>query len=59
MDQLVHAATSIYYNRDLEKDKKDTEREKRKDRQKEALIAGLQEVSPEHSSNPRTCFQCG
>jgi hypothetical protein len=32
LDQLVHAATSEYYNRDLEKEKKDLEKEKRKDK---------------------------
>jgi hypothetical protein len=32
LDQLVHVATSVYYNRDLEKEKKDVEREKRKDK---------------------------
>jgi hypothetical protein len=29
LDQLVHIATSVYYNRDLEKEKKDLEREKK------------------------------
>jgi hypothetical protein len=33
LDQLVHIAISVYYNRDLEKEKKDLEREKRKDEQ--------------------------
>jgi hypothetical protein len=28
LDQFIHEATSIYYNRDLEKEKKDMEREK-------------------------------
>jgi hypothetical protein len=32
LDQLVHVAMSIYYNRDLEKEKKDLEKEKRKDK---------------------------
>jgi hypothetical protein len=32
LDQLIHIATSIYYNRDLEKDKMDLEREKRNDK---------------------------
>jgi hypothetical protein len=35
---LVHIATSIYYNRDLEKEKKDLEKEKRKDKWQEGLI---------------------
>jgi hypothetical protein len=38
LDQLVHIATSIYYNRDLEKEKKDLEKEKRKDKWQEGLI---------------------
>jgi hypothetical protein len=38
LDQLFHVATSIYYNRDLEKEKKDLEKEKGKDKQQEALI---------------------
>jgi hypothetical protein len=29
LDQLVYIATSVYYNMDLEKEKKDLEREKR------------------------------
>jgi hypothetical protein len=32
LDQLVHIATSIYNNRNLEKEKKDLKREKRKDK---------------------------
>jgi hypothetical protein len=32
LDQLVCVATSIYYNRDLEKEKKDLEKEKRTDK---------------------------
>jgi hypothetical protein len=43
LDQLVHVATSVYYNRDLEKEKKDLERGKRKDKWQEALIAVLRE----------------
>jgi hypothetical protein len=41
LDQLFHAGTSTYYNRDLEKKEKDLEREKekRKDKWQEALIA--------------------
>jgi hypothetical protein len=56
---LVHVATSVYYNRDLEKERKDLEREKRKDRWQEALITALREALPRQSPNPRTCFQCG
>jgi hypothetical protein len=41
--QLVCVDTSVYYDRDLEKEKKDLEREKRKDKQ-EALIVALREV---------------
>jgi hypothetical protein len=59
LDKLVCVATSVYYNGDLEKERKDLEREKRKDKQQEALIAVLREASPEESPNPRTCFQCG
>jgi hypothetical protein len=32
LDQLVHVVTSVYYNRDLEKEKKYLEKEKRKDK---------------------------
>jgi hypothetical protein len=41
LDQLVHVATSVYFNRDLEKERKDLEREKRKDKRQEALITVL------------------
>jgi hypothetical protein len=44
LDQLVHVATSIYYNRDLEKEKKDLERKKRKDKGQKALIPALRKV---------------
>jgi hypothetical protein len=53
---LVHTTTSVYYNRDLEKENKDLKREKRKDKQLEALIAALREAPPEQSPNPRICF---
>jgi hypothetical protein len=33
LDQLLRVATSVYYNSDLEKERKDLEREKRKDKQ--------------------------
>jgi hypothetical protein len=57
---LVHIDTSVYYNKDLEKEKKDMEREKRKDKWQEALIAVLREIpSLGQSPNRRTCFQCG
>jgi hypothetical protein len=59
LDQLVNVATSLYYNRDLEKERKDLEKEKRNDKQQEALIAVLREASPGQSPNPKTCFQCG
>jgi hypothetical protein len=58
LDQLVCVSTSIYYNRDLEKEKKDLEKEKTKDKQQEALIAVLREASLGQSPNPKTCFQC-
>jgi rubrerythrin len=57
VDQLVCVATSIYYNRDLEKEK-DLKRERRKDKRQEALITVLREVPLGESPNPRTCFQC-
>jgi hypothetical protein len=57
--QLVCVVTSVYYNRDLEKKRKDLEKEKRKDNQQEALIAVLREASLGQSPNSRTCFQCG
>jgi 1,4-dihydroxy-2-naphthoyl-CoA synthase len=41
LDQLVSVATSVYYNRDLEKERKDLEREKRKDKWQEVMIAAL------------------
>jgi hypothetical protein len=41
LDQLVLVATCVYYNRDLEKDRKDLEREKRKNKRQEALITEL------------------
>jgi rubrerythrin len=59
LDQLVCVATSVYYNRDLEKEKKDLEKEKRKDKRQEALTAALREASPGPSPNLRTRFQCG
>jgi hypothetical protein len=46
---------SVYYDRDLEKKKKNVEKEKRKDKWQDALIAALREASP----NLRTCFQYG
>jgi hypothetical protein len=56
---LVHVAASVYYDRDLEKERKDLEKEKIKDKWQEALIAELREASLGQSPNPRTCFQCG
>jgi hypothetical protein len=55
LDQFVHAATSVYYNRDLEKEKKDLEKEKRKDRCQETLIAVLR-GSPRAQSKPVDMF---
>jgi hypothetical protein len=52
MDQLVHVATSVYYYRDLEKERKDLEREKRKDKRQEALITALR-GSPGAKSKPK------
>jgi hypothetical protein len=56
---LVCIATSLYYNRDLEKEKKELEREKRKDKWQEAPTAVLREAPLEQSPNQRTRFQCG
>jgi hypothetical protein len=50
---------SIYYIRDLEKDKKDLEKEKRKDKQQEALFTSFREASLGQSQNLTTYFQCG
>jgi hypothetical protein len=55
---LVCVAISVYYNRDLEKEKKDLEKEKKKDKWQKTLIAALREPSQEQSPTPRTCFQC-
>jgi hypothetical protein len=52
LDQLVRVATSVYYNRDLEKERKDLEREKRKDKRQEALITALR-GSPRAKSKPK------
>jgi hypothetical protein len=57
--QKLVAEDSIYYNRDLEKEKKDLEREKRIGKWQEALIAALREVPLGQNPNSRTCFQCG
>jgi hypothetical protein len=43
---LIHVATSVYYNRDLEKEKKDLEMEKRKDKLQKSLITALRKVPP-------------
>jgi hypothetical protein len=59
LDQFVHVATSVYYNRDLEKERKDLEKEKRKHKQQESLITALREALPPQSPNTRKCFQCG
>jgi hypothetical protein len=41
LEKLVLVAMSVYYNRDLEKERKDLEKEKRKDKWQEALITAL------------------
>jgi hypothetical protein len=52
LDQLVRVATSVNYNRDLEKKKrKALEKEKKKDKWQEALIAALRKTSPGQSPN--------
>jgi hypothetical protein len=43
---------SIYYNRDLQKEKKDLEKEMRKDKWQETLIAVLKEAYLGQSPNP-------
>jgi hypothetical protein len=58
LDQLVCVATSVYYNRDLEKEKKNLEKEKRRDKWQEALIAVIREAFLGQNPNPRICFQC-
>jgi hypothetical protein len=55
---MIHVAMFVYYIRDLEKGKKNLEKEKRKEKWQEALIAALREAPPGQSPNPRTCFQC-
>jgi rubrerythrin len=59
LDKLVHVATSVHYNRDLEKEKKDQRKEKRQEEWQEALITALREVPLGQSPNWGTCFQCG
>jgi endo-alpha-1,4-polygalactosaminidase (GH114 family) len=49
----------VYYNRDLKKERKDLEKEKRKNKWQKALIVALRKASPGQSPNPRTYFQCG
>jgi hypothetical protein len=51
LDQLVCAGTSVYYNRDLER--KNLEKEKRKDKRQEALIAALKEAPKGAKSKPK------
>jgi hypothetical protein len=53
---LVLVATSVYYNRDLEKEKKDLEEEKRKDKWQEALITVLREPYPGQSQTQGHAF---
>jgi hypothetical protein len=48
LDQLVHVATSVCYNRDLEKEKKDLEKERRKDKWQKALISGFPGAKSKH-----------
>jgi hypothetical protein len=55
LDQLILVAISVYYNRDLEKEKKDLEKEKRKDKQQEALLIVLR-GSPRAQSKPTDMF---
>jgi hypothetical protein len=50
---LVRVATSALYNRDFDKERKDLEKEKRKDKLQEALIAALREAPPGAKSKPK------
>jgi hypothetical protein len=59
LDKLGHIARPIYYNRDLEKEKKNLEREKKKDKWQKALITVLRKTHLGQSTNTRTCFQYG
>jgi hypothetical protein len=52
LDQLVQAATSVYYNGDLEK-------KKMKDKRLEALTAALWVTPSKPGPNPQTCSRCG
>jgi hypothetical protein len=54
LDQLIHITTSVNCNKDLEKEKKDMDREKRKDKWQEVLITGVREARPGQSPNQRT-----
>jgi hypothetical protein len=56
---LVHVATSKFYNRDLKKEKKDPEMEKRNNKWQEVLITVLREVPLGQSPTPKTYFQYG
>jgi hypothetical protein len=56
LDQLVRIATSIYYNRYLEKEKENLEREKRKDKWQEALITAFREACLGQSPNRGHAF---
>jgi hypothetical protein len=56
LDQLIHIAMSVYYNRDLEKERKDQEKEKTKDKWQEALITALREAPLGQSPNQGHAF---
>jgi hypothetical protein len=56
---LVLVATSVYYNRDLEKEKRTWKRKRERIGGRRLLIRSTQRGSPGQSPNPRTCFQCG
>jgi hypothetical protein len=51
LDQFVCVATSVYYNRDLEKERKDLGKEKRKDKWRETYVS-TQRGSPGAKSKP-------
>jgi hypothetical protein len=44
LNQLVCVLTPVYYNRDLEKERKNLQKEKRKNKWQEALITVLREA---------------
>jgi hypothetical protein len=56
---LVRVAISVYYNRDLEKEKRTWKRKRERIGGRRLLIEALREAPLGQSPNLRTCFQCG